>query len=254
MKNARIADLHTYLRAIRPSYLSTTPAPRQNRHDTQRRPKDAAQRYLTDNERASIDAEAKRLLQELHRTIKQLSEAEKIRQDTNNAVALKKRAQGGLGGLARWAAGGAVTAKSPEEELAEAKDRTLSVHREGVIWYLQKKLEEAAQIQAGMMEIRLQREEEKSKSVLFKSKGSDVPYAKVDPGDLPEETLTTGGTDSANQNSWEAQLSEEQLQMFQEENQEMMKHYQDQLGQVRSVMIQRLKISSDDLQGCIPLA
>ena len=190
---------------------------------------------MTDNERASVDAEAKKLLQQLHKTIRQISEAEKIRQDTNNAVALKKRAQGGFGGLARWAAGGAVTAKSVEEELEEAKDRTLSIHREGVIWYLQKKLEEAAQIQSGMMEIRLQREEEKSKSVLFKSRGQDIPYSKFDPSTLPNGTSGSSDWDTSGQDAWEEQLSQEQLQMFQEENQEMMKHYQDQLGQVRSV-------------------
>ena len=191
---------------------------------------------MTDNERASVDAEAKKLLQQLHRTIKQISEAEKIRQDTNNAVALKKQTQGGFGGLTRWAAGGAITAKSAEEELAEAKDRTLSIHREGVIWYLQKKLEEAAQIQSGMMEIRLQREQEKSKSVLYKSRGQDIPYSKFDPSTLPNGTSGNSGKDASGQDAWEEQLSQEQLQMFQEENQEMMKHYQDQLGQVRLVL------------------
>jgi len=174
-------------------------------------------------------------LRELNKTIRQILEAEKIRQDTNNAVALKKRAQGGFGGLARWTAGGAVTAKSVEEDLAEAKDRTLSIHREGVLLYLQKKLEEASQIQSGMMLIRLQREEEKSKSVLFKSRGQDIPYSKFDPSTLPNGSSGSSGRDTAGQDAWEEQLSQEQLQMFQEENQEMMKHYQDQLGQVRSV-------------------
>lgn len=227
--------MNAYLRAIRPSYLSTTPAPRQSRNDNQRKSKDAGQRHLTDNERDSIDAESKKLLKDLQKTIRQISEAEKIRQDTNNAVALKKRAQGGFGGLARWAAGGAVTAKSIEEELAEAKDRTLSIHRESVIWYLQMKLDEASKIQTGMMVIRLQREEEKSKSVLFKSRGQDIPYSKFDPSTLPDGSSGGGGRDTAGQDAWEEQLSQEQLQMFQEENQEMMKHYQDQLGQVRSV-------------------
>jgi len=174
------------------------------------------------------------VLQQLHKTVKQLSEAEKVRQDTTNAVALKKRAQGGLGGLARWAAGGAVTAKSPEEELAEARDKTLGAHREGVVGYLQKRLEQAGKIQAGMMEARLQREEEKSKSVLFKSKGAEIPYEKYDPSVLPRSDQGGRGRQSGGA-EMEDELSEEQLQVFQEENQEMTKHYQDQLGQVRWV-------------------
>ena len=63
-----------------------------------------------------------------------------------------------------------MTAKSPEEEIEEAMQKSFSAHREGVIWYLQRKLEEAGHVQAGMMEIRLQREEEKRKSVLYQSK------------------------------------------------------------------------------------
>jgi len=188
---------------------------------------------LTDTERAQIDAEAKKVLQELHKAVKQISDVEKLRQDTANTVALKKRAQGGFAGLSRWAAGGAVTAKSPEEEEKEAKAKTLSAHREGVVWYLQKKLEEAGQVQAGMMEIRLQREEEKSKSVLFKSRGQDIPYEKLNPGLFPDEDKRGGARGTAAHNEWEQELSQEQLQLFQEENQEMMKHYQDQLSQVK---------------------
>jgi len=199
------------------------------------------------------------VLQQLHKTVKQLSEAEKVRQDTTNAVALKKRAQGGLGGLARWAAGGAVTAKSPEEEIAEARDKTLSAHREGVVGYLQKRLEQAGKIQAGMMEARLQREEEKSKSVLFKSKGADIPYEKYDPSMLPGGDQGGRERQAGGAGEMENELSEEQLQVFQEENQEMTKHYQDQLGQVRWVAFNAqgwpntICIDADMHQSCITI-
>lgn len=188
---------------------------------------------MSDTERAQVDAEAKKVLQELHKAVKQISDVEKLRQDTADTVALKKRAQGGFAGLSRWAAGGAVTAKSPEEEVKEAKAKTLSAHREGVVWYLQKKLEEAGQIQAGMMEIRLQREEEKSKSVLFKSRGQDIPYEKLDPKLFPDGGRGSNASGNAAPDEWEGELSQEQLQLFQEENQEMMKHYHDQLSQVK---------------------
>ena len=79
-----------------------------------------------------------------------------------------------------------------------------------------------------MMEIRIQREVEKSKSVLYKAKNSSVAYS---------QSLDTA-SDSENAVAQEQerevpQLSQEQMELFAQENQDMMKHYQDTLDQVR---------------------
>lgn len=193
---------------------------------------------MTDAERTDIDAHAKQLLRELNGAISNLITVEQARQTVESQIALKKRAKKGLGALGRWAAGGAITAKSPEEELAEAKAHTIKVHRESIIWYLQRQLEECSRFQSSMMEIRLTREVEKSKSILYKTR-STMPVQD-------EHTAMNGGAHSGidyrekttyNQEmdnmEVENQLSPEQLQLFAQENQDMLKHYEDTLDQVR---------------------
>ncbi|KAK8243201.1 snare-complex protein syntaxin-18 N-terminus-domain-containing protein [Phyllosticta capitalensis] len=254
--NRHISELNQYLHSIRQSYLSVAQPPRKkqlsrtdssnsvhSRHDKDRK-------YLTDAQREQIDAETKQFLRELAGAINNLADAEKVRQSADETVALRKRAQKGLGAIGRWAAGGAVTAKSPEEELEEAKRNTVKVHRDSVLWFLGRKLEECSGFQASMMEIRLEREREKSKSVLYKARGAVVPA--VEAGD---PTKSAGGAasapnpggqvatwDEAQQQS-EPQLSEEQLQLFAEENQDMLKHYEDTLDKVRSTERSLVEIS-----------
>lgn len=141
-------------------------------------------------------------------------------------IALRKRAQGGLGALGRWAAGNPITVKSDEELEDEANHKMLAAHREAIIWFLQTKLQEAGNVQASMMETRIQREVEKSKSVLYKAKAASVPY---DTGDFVPDASTNkdAGREA------EPQLTQEQMQLFAQENQDMLKHYEDTLSQVR---------------------
>ncbi|OQO05531.1 hypothetical protein B0A48_09301 [Cryoendolithus antarcticus] len=137
--HARIADLTRTLRQIRPSYLSTAaPARRRmagSNHDRSQ--------PLTNQERENFDAESKALLRQLNAAIAKIRQAEDARRKTVDVVALSKRATGGLGALGRWAAGGAVTAKSLEEELEEAREKSVAGFREGVILFLQERLRDA---------------------------------------------------------------------------------------------------------------
>jgi len=238
--NARIADLTAYLRAIRPSYLSTAPAPRrpQRQNSSDHKPSHEVQRHLSDTERASVDAEAKTVLRQLHAAVERISQTEQIRQDTASHVALRKRNQGGLGAIGRWAAGGAVTAKSADEEVEEARQKMLNAHRESIVWFLQAKLREAGTLQGTMMEIRIQREVEKSKSVLYKAKSSSVAYHQQLDAALDSEKSAAQGQERS-----EPQLSDEQMQLFAQENQDMMKHYQDTLDQVRTAERSLIEIS-----------
>ena len=245
-------ELNGYLRSIRQSYLSVAHPPRskQTRDDsTLARVQDKDRKYLTDQQRTEIDAQAKRLLRELNAAIASLSETEQQRQTIESQIALKKRTRDGLGALGRWAAGGAITAKSPEEEAEEAKANTLKMHREGVIWFLQRRLEECGRVQSEMMEARLTREMEKSKSILYKNQGvqlsdlsanSDAVTMNGQPSKGPNRpsykpTSPTATTNEESRTEAEQELSPEQLQLFEEENQGMLKHYEDTLDQVRSV-------------------
>lgn len=152
---------------------------------------------------------------------------------------MKKRAKKGLGALGRWAAGGAITAKSPEEELEEAKANAIKAHRESIIWYLQRQLQECGRFQSSMMEIRLTREVEKSKSVLYKARGT-LPsttddYSGMNGGHdvAPDYRGKTTHFEDEQNAAVEQQLDPEQLQLFAQENQDLLKHYEDHLDQVR---------------------
>ncbi|GME24052.1 Snare protein syntaxin 18 ufe1 protein [Neofusicoccum parvum] len=245
--NKHIAELNQYLHSIRQSYLSAAQPPRRRQlartNSSTSIPRSEKERkYLTDAQREQIDAETKQLLRELTGAIKNLSDAEKVRQSADETIALRKRATKGLGALGRWAAGGAITAKSPEEELEEAKQNTIKIHRDGVIWYLSRKLEEVSGFQASMMEIRLEREREKSKSVLYKARGLNLP-AMDGPSGGHEAGAKAAGWDETSGQQVEQQLSEEQLQLFAEENQDMLKHYEDTLDKVRATERSLLEIS-----------
>ncbi|KAH8709990.1 snare-complex protein syntaxin-18 N-terminus-domain-containing protein [Phaeosphaeriaceae sp. PMI808] len=225
-----VTKLHNELKSIRQSYLSTANPPRRKQFARTNKTSIAADKeskYLTDAERTEIDASAKQSLRELNHAINTLRDAEQIRQATETQVVLRKRARQGLGALGRWAAGGAITAKSPEEEVEEAKTKAISAHRESIIWSLQSQLEECGRFQSSMMEIRLMREVEKSKSVLYKTRASG---------------MTSDGQDEANA-VIEQQLDPEQLQLFAQENQDMLKQYEDQLDKVRATEKSLLEIS-----------
>jgi len=203
---------------------------------------------LTDAERDAIDAQAKQLLRQLNGAITGLKQAEEVRNQTADSVALSKRARSGLGALGRWAAGGAVTAKSPDEEREDAERETIAAHRESVIMYLRKRLEEAGRAQSEMMEVRLGREVEKSKSILYKSRmAGGIPYAQDE--DMPAPTsLSKRKRQSGNFANDETsragdELTQEQLQVFAEENNALLKHYEDQLDQVRTAERSVLEIS-----------
>jgi syntaxin 18 len=250
--NARIADLTRELRIIRPAYLSTA-QPSRRKHlsgsgDNKRT------KQLTNGERDAIDAESKQLLRQLNGAIINLKQAEDVRIQTAESVALSKQARGGLGAIGRWAAGGAVTAKSPEEEQEEMERKTVALARECILVFLTERLEEAGRVQSDMMNVRLTREVEKSKSILYKSRVSGgIPYAQdedvngmagsspTSPKDRKRQSTTL--TEEPSTESYKTELSPEQLQLFEEENADLLKHYEDQLDQVRTAEKSILEIS-----------
>ena len=168
------------------------------------------------------------MLRQLSQAFERIQQTEQIRRDTISHLALRKRNKGGLGALGRWAAGGTAPARSDAELEEDSKNDMLAAHRKGVIWFLENNLQEAYNLQTTMMEIRIQREVERSKSVLYKTKaGAGVPY-ETD----AFSNESSGQKDPVTQIP-EQQLSQDQLQLFAQENQEMLKHYEDTLSQVR---------------------
>ncbi|KAI1801135.1 hypothetical protein F4811DRAFT_535717 [Daldinia bambusicola] len=244
--NSHIASLHADLRNIRQSYLSTA-QPRKTlirsaHSDKQPRP-------LSDREREEIDANAKKMLRELNASIRRLADVEQARSEIESRVIQKKFARG-LGALGAWAAGGGSISKSPEHVEAEERVKTLSKHRDSVLWLLRHRLQECVKTQQDMMEIRLMREMEKSRSVLAKSRKQEISLgalasaqeagsseeSKRRPSQAlpPEETpayIPTGN------------LTAEQIQMFEKDNQDMLKHYESTLDQVRTAEKSLLEIS-----------
>lgn len=161
------------------------------------------------------------MIRELLSIISRLESTEKVRAQTADAL-LRRRFTTGLRALFRD--------ESVEREYEEGKLLTLKQYREGVLWFLKTKLEKASEVQRGQQEIRLQRQVEKGKSMLNKA-----PPQLASSGTSMSES--GGGRNVAlmeeEKKHIEEQLTTEQLQLFEKENGELMKHYEDALDQVR---------------------
>jgi syntaxin 18 len=239
--NARIADLTRTLRSTRPAYLSTAPPARHRRQNASNA--DHSQ-PLTHEEREAFDAQSKKLLKQLNGAIKSLQQAEEVRNQTLDSVALSKRAKSGMGALGRWAAGGAVTAKSPQEEADEAKKNTLAAFRAAVMMFLEQRLGEAGKVQAEMMEVRIGREVERSKSALYKSRGgANIPYAHDEAKSNSNTTSLPEQREAPDSNPDTAELTRDQLQMFESENADLLQYYEGQMEQISQAERSILEIS-----------
>ncbi|KAL8767196.1 MAG: hypothetical protein Q9194_006050 [Teloschistes cf. exilis] len=262
--NSHIHSLTTYLHSIRQAYLRIDLPPHHRLQQQQQSHKRTHSShsptppiYFTNPQRDQLDAESKSLLRSLHASIHQLEEAETLRQETARKLHQHKYSHRfGFGAaLGRWAAGGdnnVGTSGSPEEQWEQLGRETLKTWRESVIWYLKKNLEEAGETQRSMMDRRLQREVERSKSSLYKSRtprgvdiGLDDPYVR---GEGKGMNGYVGGgemmvEEEERRRKGEEGLSEEQVQAFREENEGMLRHYEDTLDQVRTAEKSMLEIS-----------
>lgn len=185
---------------------------------------------MTDRDREEVDANAKQMIRELNASIRAMDDAETLRRETEHAI-VQKRYGSALGALGSWASGGGATSKSREHQEAEARAQQTSIHRDGVMWFLRQRLESCCRTQQDMMETRLERE-------LEKAKGFNMPSAAefekfVLPSEQAAQTSDSAGDErgpTAGQG-----LTPEQMQMFEEGNQDMMKYYESTLDKVRYV-------------------
>ncbi|KAL2262075.1 hypothetical protein VTK26DRAFT_2537 [Humicola hyalothermophila] len=241
--NSLIAHLHTELRNLRQAYLSTAAPRKTHLRAISSRSPPVQNAPLTDRDREEIDASAKANLRDLNAQIRALEDAEQLRQNTEAAL-LKERFSHGLGALGSWAAGGVIGAKSAEEASLEAAARQLGAHRESVIWFLRTRLQETARTQQRMMEIRLAREMEKSRSVLAKTKGPAMPKGahELANGAISKPSAavnsTAAGLSAEEEGKRRRQvvdnLTDDQKQMFEKGNQDMLKHLESTLDKVRT--------------------
>lgn len=191
------------------------------------------------------------MLRDLSSSISNLQSAEQLRQETERQLLHKKYGHfKGTGVLWRWAAGSDAAdtdneGKSDEQIVAEESARCIRTVRESVLWFLRRNLEQVAEVQRAMVEKRIERVREKEKSVLYKAavpreqiqrqrqqEYEQQPAAGREQQRKYERASTLSDQESA---TIESQLSAEQLQLFAEENDMMLRHYEDTLSKVQFV-------------------
>lgn len=159
---------------------------------------------------------------------------------------LRRRRRRG-GALRRWANGGA---EAEEEDGEGGELRTDKAWRESVLWFLARGLERAGEVHRGMMERRWEREVERSRSVLYMSRGGaktttngvvpEVAVKAIHGNENGNGSVRASGYSKADvsvgadeERAIEQRLSPEQLQLFAQENNDMLRQYEDTLDQVR---------------------
>lgn len=160
---------------------------------------------------------------------------------------LRRRRRGGA--LRRWANGGT----DADEDKEGGELRTDKAWRESVLWYLGRGLESAGEVHRGMMERRWEREVERSRSVLYMSRRGTDPTngaalspttasaaaKETEPEAHPRRKNSLSKADASaiaradEERIIEQQLSPEQLQLFAQENNDLLRQYEDTLDQVR---------------------
>ena len=209
--------------------------------------------YLDDGQRESIDSQTSAVLREMNGNITNLSSAISIQYDTSTKLLEKKYGQPS-GVLWKWAAGDGDApdaGKGVQQLDEEGRVKTTKSFREGVLWYLNKRLEAALSTQQEMVEIRLDRERQRQMSVLYDQSSSNVKVRREpalvngDYGniDLRGHDMYNPASDTYAQ-SPSQELSKEQMQLFEEENRGLFEHLNDQLAKVTQAEKSLMEISS----------
>ncbi|GLA42161.1 hypothetical protein AnigIFM63309_010489 [Aspergillus niger] len=247
--NNHITSLLSYLHTIRPSYLSLTtkPTTQHTKQHQQQQPE-----ILDDTARDTITTTTSTLLSNLSTSITTLSAAENLRQET---VSRSITQRFGKGLLAKWAGGATLTSgndnegKEEEQVVEEEKEKVLKGVRESVLFYLRIKLGGVVNEQRDMVEKRIERVRERERSVLYKSSGNGGGWGSVEGGSWRGD-VAGGGTsgsvmmDESEVKEIEKQLTPQQLQLFEEENDSMVKYFEDVVGKVQNAEKSLLEISS----------
>ncbi|KAL4737025.1 snare-complex protein syntaxin-18 N-terminus-domain-containing protein [Aspergillus similis] len=223
------------------------------------------------------------LLHTLSSSISNLSSAESLRQETHSTLLDKKynrKRSRATNVLFQWASGSSALSenqdagKKPEQITEEQIENNTKAVRESILWFLRRRLEGTIEMQRDMVEKRIERAREREKSVLYKNSGSVSASAAgalagstrvgvagrgrgisvSAPSTYPDAALETADTigvgvkgnmlDASEVAAIEAELTPEQLQLFAEENDSMVRYYEDTLSKVQNAEKSLLEISS----------
>lgn len=238
---------------------------------------------LSDPQRDTIDTSTAQALHDLSTSIANLAAAETLRRQTADTL-LRKKYGSTDGVLFRWASGRSsnnnktrIPGNNNDDEEEEEEDRGKGVEqkrdegvarmtravREAVLWFLRRTLEGAVEVQRGMVERRIERVREREKSVLYKSVSVSTAGGgggqQLQPQLQPQPQLqlqhdmdhhhhhthTDATTLSASEvAAIEAQLTPHQLQLFAEENDSMLRHYEETLSKVQNAEKSLVEIAS----------
>ncbi|OJJ46597.1 hypothetical protein ASPZODRAFT_66568, partial [Penicilliopsis zonata CBS 506.65] len=241
-----------YRISIRHAYLSAAP-PRRRLSLSKSHQQQQQQQQLSDADRDSIDSSTALLLRDLSSSIANLASAESLRVETQTRL-LDKKYGHTHSLLWRWAGGesafsgpghheGDSDAGKPAEQLQDEESaRALRTVRENILWFLRRGLESAVEAQRGMVEKRIERAKEKERSILYKTQIRTQPQQQQQQQPLPLPLPPPEVHEQ--EREIEAQLSREQLQLFAEENDLMLRHYEDTLSRVQNAEKSLLEISS----------
>lgn len=230
LQNSHITTLHRELQDVRQAYLSTA-QPRKSHS----RSANGQSRVLSDRDREEIDANAKQMIRELNSSIRALDDAEQLRRETESAI-LRKKYVRGLGALGSWASGGIASSKTEEHAAAEAMGEVIGVHRDGILWFLRHWLELCCRTQQAMMETRLRRVVEENNSQLATAEAASTGGLTAYPSARRPSHATAGQIPTSDGAQTSSQgFTEDQIQMFEEGNQDMMKLLGSSMEKVRYV-------------------
>ncbi|KAL3467082.1 snare-complex protein syntaxin-18 N-terminus-domain-containing protein [Aspergillus heterothallicus] len=233
---------------------------------------------LSPTELDNITTSTSSLLHTLSSSISNLSSAESLRQETYSTLLDKKygrKRSRASNLLFQWASGSSplsegqtdgagASGKKEAQIVDEQKEELLKGVRESVLWYLRRQLETTIETQREMVEKRIERAREREKSVLYKASTSNTagrgagsrkradstsisaPSVYPETGYEFEQTQVDKAAilDESEVAAIEAELSPEQLQLFAEENDTMVRYYEDTLSKVQSAEKSLLEISS----------
>ncbi|KAG5927509.1 hypothetical protein E4U42_002152 [Claviceps africana] len=246
--NSHITSLHRELKDVRQAYLSTAQPRRIPGHNSAA----GKPQVLTDREREDVDVNAKQMIRELNASIRGLDDAEQLRRETDSAIVRKKFASG-LSALASWASGDGASRKTAEHLTAEAQGQQTGIHRDGILWFLRQRLELCCRTQQDMMESRLSREMEKTRGMLLPPAGDFADFSLT--SEKPWRASTSVVSSDSNKDSSNNHMSvtegltQEQVQMFEQDNQDMVKHYESTLDKVR--MAEQSLVEISELQSLL---
>uniref|UniRef100_A0A060T1P7 ARAD1C22396p n=1 Tax=Blastobotrys adeninivorans TaxID=409370 RepID=A0A060T1P7_BLAAD len=188
--NNTVSELQGNLARIRPLYLATSK-------------RGGLGNSMTDAQRDEVDFETRRIIQQQMARVRQLEELEKerIRRYSNRSALQKFLA----------------------DPVAQGTNESITLHRQGMLWYLNDKLKTVSDIHASQQHVRLSRQLEKSKSSFHHLPDRPRRPAQVSMDERERENETTDDID----------LSPEMRQELENENNALLEELEQSLDKAR---------------------